>query len=299
MKYMKTELIKVKDIVADKDQPRKFFNELRMKDLANSVKKYGIKVPIEVEDYGNGKYLLVDGERRYRVALQLNMEEIPAIIIAPQKATDRLVEQFHLQEQHEGWNSMEKANAINRLAKELKIGLPEMVELLSLPRGTVGMYMAVSSLVDREKFEASNVPVDWIPAVVVLKNRAKKIWQDTTKTTFIRSQEKQLEGSVLKAIKADQIQNKHGFSKLGDVFETNPKLIQKFLDGELNVETAYLESDALGTHAIRSTVYSARFIIKSIKTILESKNAKLRPEDTKTYLALKKSVDSLVKFIGE
>jgi len=291
---MKTQLIKTNSIVPDKDQPRKFFNELRLKDLSKSIKRYGIKVPITVEDYGQGKFLLVDGERRYRAALQLGLDEIPATIQEPQNATDRLVEQFHLQEQHEGWNSMEKANAIDRLAKELKIGIAEIVELLNLPSTTVGTYMAVASLVEKDKFEASNVPLNWVPAIVGAKNKTKNTYERTFKETFTRSDERAFEKAVLKGIRDEQLKRRSDFSKLGDVFKTDPETIKKFLNGTLNVETAYLSSDAVGTNANRSTIYGARYIIRSIERILESKHVKISEDEKNIYRKLKKSVDTLV-----
>lgn len=66
--------IPLKNIVPDAEQPRKNFDPERMADLIGSIKKHGIISPLQVQDIGNGTYLLEDGERRFRAATELGLK---------------------------------------------------------------------------------------------------------------------------------------------------------------------------------------------------------------------------------
>lgn len=67
----------VEAIIADDTQPRKYFD---LDDLIESITKMGIITPLIVREVGEGRYKIVEGERRFRAAKTLNITEIPAII---------------------------------------------------------------------------------------------------------------------------------------------------------------------------------------------------------------------------
>lgn len=71
--------IKLSEVSADPDQPRRHFDELALSELAMSVKEHGILQPIVVTLKG-GEYQVVAGERRYRAAIEAGLEKIPAIV---------------------------------------------------------------------------------------------------------------------------------------------------------------------------------------------------------------------------
>ena len=71
--------LKVSEIEPNKDQPRRIFEEESLKELSDSIKKYGVIQPIIVskkEDF----YQIVAGERRWRASKLAGLSEIPAII---------------------------------------------------------------------------------------------------------------------------------------------------------------------------------------------------------------------------
>lgn len=71
--------IKVSDISADPDQPRRHFDEGSIDELAHSIKEHGVLQPIVVTAGAKG-YQIVAGERRYRAASKAGLEKIPAIV---------------------------------------------------------------------------------------------------------------------------------------------------------------------------------------------------------------------------
>lgn len=71
--------IKLSQITADPDQPRRHFDEDALDELAASVKEHGVVQPIVVTPKDGG-YQIVAGERRFRAATKAGLEKIPALV---------------------------------------------------------------------------------------------------------------------------------------------------------------------------------------------------------------------------
>jgi ParB family chromosome partitioning protein len=68
-------------VFANPDQPRRFFDDLALEELAESIKQYGILQPLIVSPAGEkDRYLIVAGERRWRAAQLAGLEKVPAIV---------------------------------------------------------------------------------------------------------------------------------------------------------------------------------------------------------------------------
>jgi ParB family transcriptional regulator, chromosome partitioning protein len=71
--------IKLTEITPDPDQPRRYFDEESLEDLAQSVKEHGVLQPIVVTPKKGG-YQIVAGERRFRAATRAGLNKIPALV---------------------------------------------------------------------------------------------------------------------------------------------------------------------------------------------------------------------------
>ena len=71
--------INIEDIVANEGQPRKNFDQEELKDLASSIKKYGIIQPLLLKKKED-KYEIIAGERRFRASGLAGLERVPAIV---------------------------------------------------------------------------------------------------------------------------------------------------------------------------------------------------------------------------
>lgn len=71
--------IEISKILPNEDQPRKNFNEDDLKDLASSIKKYGIIQPLLLKKTKD-KYEIIAGERRFRAAGMAGLDKVPAIV---------------------------------------------------------------------------------------------------------------------------------------------------------------------------------------------------------------------------
>ena len=78
---MKLLTLKIDRIIANSNQPRKYFDKNKMSELKESIKNSGLLQPITVRKISGGKYEIIAGERRYRACRELGMENIPAIEI--------------------------------------------------------------------------------------------------------------------------------------------------------------------------------------------------------------------------
>ena len=78
---MKLLTLKIDRIIANSNQPRKYFDKDKMSELKESIKNSGLLQPITVRKISGGKYEIIAGERRYRACRELGMENIPAIEI--------------------------------------------------------------------------------------------------------------------------------------------------------------------------------------------------------------------------
>ena len=73
-----TEKIKLVDIVPNKEQPRKRFNESALSELADSISQHGVIQPLLVRPLSGGTYQLVAGERRWRASRMAGLTEVNA-----------------------------------------------------------------------------------------------------------------------------------------------------------------------------------------------------------------------------
>lgn len=70
----------INEIIPNKDQPRKTFDEGALAELADSITQHGILQPLLVRPLANGGYQLIAGERRWRASRMAGLKEVPVII---------------------------------------------------------------------------------------------------------------------------------------------------------------------------------------------------------------------------
>lgn len=77
---MPTNTLSINDIVPNKDQPRKTFDEGALQELADSISQHGVLQPLLVRPLPAGGYQLVAGERRWRASRIAGLKEVPVVI---------------------------------------------------------------------------------------------------------------------------------------------------------------------------------------------------------------------------
>lgn len=110
--------IEIGKIFANPNQPRKVFDETALNELAQSIKKHGVIMPIIVNRAGD-RFMIIAGERRYRAAKIAGLDKIPAIV---KNYSERQIKEISLIEnlQREDLNPIEAATAMKSLMKDRK-----------------------------------------------------------------------------------------------------------------------------------------------------------------------------------
>ena len=117
--------ISVSDISPNPHNPRRLFDEEPMKILQESIDKLGILVPVTVYEprrsasKSDKKYVLLDGERRWRCAIELDLKSIPAIIVEQPTEEQNILTMFHIHNVREGWQLMPTALKLHTLMELL------------------------------------------------------------------------------------------------------------------------------------------------------------------------------------
>lgn len=288
------EVVKLSRVMVDENQPRKYFDAAKLRQLQSSIKKEGIISPLIVERIGEN-FLLLDGERRFRAATELGLKEVPVIIEALGNKAERLARQFNVQEQHEGWTPSEKASAIIALSEEVGLSLYETCKLLGVSQGDIGRYTAFAQLVDRDNFIRNEIPVDYAQAIRSLTLTSSKLSEKELKKEFGRSDVKKLERRIVQGIKEGSISKRGEIIKIKDAFVKNPKLIEKFMDDSKETPTSiYLKAEAQGATALRNATLHSNYLINHARRYLNIRDVKMTPQQLASFKDTRDMLDKLI-----
>ena len=128
-------------------QPRRYFNEDELQELADSIRKVGILQPLLVTKQGD-HYEIIAGERRFRAAKLAGLKEVPVLVreySRQQKLEIALIENV----QRADLNPIEEAKAYDTLIREFGLRQEDVAEKVSKNRATITNSMRLLKLDDR------------------------------------------------------------------------------------------------------------------------------------------------------
>jgi len=141
--------ISISDLVSNKFQPRKIFDEESLQDLTNSVKQRGIIQPIIVRksDNRNSKYEIIAGERRWLAAQKAGLHEVPVVIT---NVDDLKSLEFAIIEnvQRNDLNAIEEARGYQRLIEEFSYDQERVAQFIGKSRSHIANFLRLLSLPD-------------------------------------------------------------------------------------------------------------------------------------------------------
>ncbi len=100
------------------DNPRLIFREEQMTELLESIREVGIKVPLSVYQK-NGRYALIDGERRWRCAKKLNLKIVPSHVQPKPSRLENLLMMFNIHNVRVDWDLMPMALKLGEIQEML------------------------------------------------------------------------------------------------------------------------------------------------------------------------------------
>ena len=134
----------IDEIVPNRNQPRKTFNDEALQELADSIRENGIIQPIVVQKKEDG-YELICGERRWRSAQKAGLKRIPALVREASSAESlqiALIENIHRQD----LNPIEEAQAYQRLVDDFDLTQEAIAQRVGKKRATVANYLRLLKL---------------------------------------------------------------------------------------------------------------------------------------------------------
>ena len=136
--------INMGEIHPNPDQPRKTFDETKLRELAASIARQGLLQPIIVQKRAapEGGYLLVAGERRFRAHQLLERTTLPAILTEGNPDEIALIENI----QRENLNPLEEAEALERMMARYHYTQEELGKVIGKAQNTVSEALQLNAL---------------------------------------------------------------------------------------------------------------------------------------------------------
>jgi len=146
--------LKLDSLLADPEQPRKFFDEQALTELQSSLSSHGVLQPILVREGGQGGFVIVSGERRYQAARRAGLATIPAILTDGEPAEIALIENLV----RENLTAIEEAEAIERLRSLHNYGFSDLAAVLGKAESTLSEILSLNRLPGKVKDDCRNDP---------------------------------------------------------------------------------------------------------------------------------------------
>jgi len=141
--------LSIKSLHPDLNQPRKFFDSSELQDLANSIKKHGVLQPILFREDGEGKLIIVSGERRYQASKIAKQDTIPGIFTVDNASEIALIENLLRTD----LTPLEEAEGLKKLQDEAKYKNKELAAVIGKAESSISEILSLTKLPEKIKAE--------------------------------------------------------------------------------------------------------------------------------------------------
>lgn len=165
--------VAVSKLVANQYQPREYFDEAQLEDLATSIKQHGVMQPIVVRPSKSfkGNFEIIAGERRFRASKRAGLAEVPVII---RELTDSEALELALIEniQRQDLNAIEEAQGYQRLMEEFDYTQEALAQTVGKSRSHVANMLRVLTLPEgvKKQIAQGDISLGHAKAILTSKN---------------------------------------------------------------------------------------------------------------------------------
>ncbi len=244
----KIQCVALSQIVSSPMQPRTHFREEKLGELIESIREQGIIQPLIVR-FVNNRYELIAGERRWRAAQHIGLQEAPVIV---RQASDVEVLELALIEnlQREDLNAIEEARAYLRLANDYGLKQEEISRRVGKSRAAVANAMRLLELDSEVQsfLTQGRITVGHAKVLLSLKSREEqRILADTIirKAASVRTSEKLARDFVRQAGKITSSRKTHPPSLMPAIAH-----VQNLLQHRLATRIVINHGEKVGTISI-------------------------------------------------
>lgn len=183
-------MVGVELLERNEDQPRTFFNQEAIQQLAESLKEHGMIQPIVVRKKAGGKYEIIAGERRWRASQIAQLHEVPISIV---EMDDKEVLEVALIEnlQREDLNPVEEARGYQRLSEEYAMTQEEISKSIGKSRSHIANTMRLLNLPAQvlKYLESGELSAGHARALIVANNAEELAHEIVAKGLNVRAAE--------------------------------------------------------------------------------------------------------------
>ncbi len=164
-------------LVPNRFQPRSDFDEKGIAELAESIRVQGMVQPIVVTPHGDGRYMVVAGERRWRAAQRLGLAEVP-VVVRDVRDERQLLEMALVENlQRSDLNPVEEAEAYRSLGSRFGLSHEEIAARVGKARVTVTNALRLLNLPEevREMLRAGRLTAGQARPLLALKGEERQL----------------------------------------------------------------------------------------------------------------------------
>jgi ParB family chromosome partitioning protein len=234
----------IEEIIPDKTQPRRHFDDTHIAELAESIRTKGVLLPLIVRRTPEG-YVIVAGERRWRAAQKAGLRELPVMV---REVTEKEAFELALIEniQREDLNPVEEADAYRRLIEEHGLTQEELAQRVGKERSTVANALRLLRLPDavKQSIVAGSLSMGHARALLALPEEAD----------LRRAAEKVIaEGLSVRAAEAlvQRLKSKRGAKKPAGEGSVHGRSVVEKLQRKLGAKIELKDKGGQGTIEIR------------------------------------------------
>jgi ParB family chromosome partitioning protein len=240
--------LKINEIEPNKGQPRKYFDDEKLNQLAESIKQHGIVQPIIVKNE-DGVYRIVAGERRWRAARIAGLTKVPVLL---KELSNKQVMEIALIEniQREDLNPIEEAEAFEKLIKDYNMTQDEVAGVVGKSRSAIANTIRLLNLNNNIKECLINGLLSSGHARALLSIEDEKLQEKIVEEIRnnglnVRDTEKLVKKYLVNKKGQKEKNNKENYieieEKLKDILGTRVQIVEKNKKGKIMIEYYSLE----------------------------------------------------------
>ena len=302
-------------IFRNKDNPRLIFIQSKLDTLLENIRKRGILVPLNVYQENAKKYVLIDGERRWRCAKRLNMPTVPAYVLPrPGTRIEYILRMFTIHNVREDWKLMPTALKLKEILAEMpdqsdkqiaeltgvtQATIKRCKDLLSLPQKYQKLLLKEEGKEERDVTLTEDFFLEMMRATRSIKKFEPRLYEQYTEKGLIDGFVKKLRSGNLKNITAfRKVPKLISASHQGVPSEKIEKTLERLIDEpKFTIEEAY-ESVAEPVFAVAGIVKHCRTLIEELHSLKRNaKQAKMSEDVVNMLNELKLSIDESLNFL--
>lgn len=300
-------------IKSNPENPRLIFREDEMQILRDSIRTVGIKVPLTVyqADSDTEKYIILDGERRWRCARKLNLPDVPVIVQPKPSKLENLLTMFNIHNVRVDWDVIAtalklgevralleaegKPNEIKDLAGLTGLSKPMVrncLELLELPEKYRSMLLEEAQKPKKDQRITPDLFIEIYKSQRVVADHMPEVFDAVTPRSYVDVLVNKYQQDVIKSVVSFRDISKiaRGENAGAEREDLIPIVVDLIKDKTYTIEEAY-EDSVKNVYELRDLTSRADSLLDRLAAF---KKARLSPEVRSTLQRLRERLNELL-----